>query len=315
MAGGTCGSGGKCCIGAGCFFASASVACGADTCCVGSDCLPNASCGGSSCCVGSGCDGDGECTGADCCTGSGCGGGSGSGSGSGGSGGSGGGSACYGPGCGPGGTCTNGEAKIVVSGPTGSYPCCGDGCFIVACSPIYVVADEVKASCSGCPDYAPYQKEIMGGWIECSKCPEGSEEVTNYTSSGEEKGCCPVYADKTELGGGTFSGYTVVGAVNGACCGGYTVEDSRSFYNGQQYGGIYTTISYSIAYNNGYYCQKSLTGKDYGSGSTVSDIITEGYPSVDKFCRTERMPSDPYGDTYCRCSSSGDPRSGTICDP
>ena len=285
--------GDSCCSGDAC---ESGAECKGDSCCVGSDCGPGGECSGDNCCIGADCGPGAECTGADCCTGSGCGGG---GSGSGGSGGSGGGDACYGPGCGPGGTCTNGEAKIVVSGPNGSYPCCGDGCFIVTCNPIYAVAGEVKASCYGCPDYAPYQKEVMDGWINCLKCPDGSKEVTNYTNSGEEKGCCPVQADYTmDDPKATVSGYSVAGAINGSCCAGYTSYVESGFTG---------TTSYKVLQNGGvYYCAIS-----YENASSLQ-TISKTYVSNNKVCSKEDF-GPGYVYESCTCSDSGDPANGNSC--
>ena len=129
--------------------------------------------------------------------------------------------------------------------------------------------------------------------------------VTNYINGVEDAGyaCCEVKEDysKTYYDGDItetdyYSGYSIAGAVNGKCCGGYASITYADY--GQ------STNSHAVRQNGGvYYCASELT----------SETDKEYYESDSKFCHDTYMDQELlYKD--CFCSDSGDPRNGTTCD-
>ena len=134
--------------------------------------------------------------------------------------------------------------------------------------------------------------------------------VTNYISGQTDTAyaCCETKEDEIssdELRSEYLTGYTMAGAVNGTCCGGYTQHDLEDIDPTLVY---YWNYSYQILENGGiYYC-----ATNWESGMKYSGSITEQYrgtyESPSKFCAYEYEELD-----YCKCKSSGDPKNGSNC--
>ena len=153
-----------------------------------------------------------------------------------------------------------------------------------------------------------------GSSAECCNTSQGKYTlVKNYVNGVGESGyaCCQIkesydnsWSDEyyTYLQSG--SNYSVVGAINGSCCGGYTLTSS-----GRQ--GIeeaHTTHSYAIRYNQTYYCSSDLTttGPNIDMDPGSSNMI---YESDNKVCWYNK----PSGLLGCKCSTNGDPKNGYDC--
>lgn len=167
-----------------------------------------------------------------------------------------------------------------------------------------------------------------GGCEKVNTCADGQVSVTNYDSAGNNIGttCCEVKEDYTathDEGAGTTGtlskkGYTVTGAINGTCCGGYAIED---YYYTDTATGSTTcnpdlnlhsgclSLSYQVFVNGGKaYCGQSVTAWKELEHTTVN--LYKRYISSSKVCRTVGEPIP-----MCTCSTSGDPANGSSCDP
>ena len=135
--------------------------------------------------------------------------------------------------------------------------------------------------------------------------------VKNYKNGVGEAGyaCCEIKEDEITSDGpdeSASTGWTVIGAANGSCCGGYTS------YQNSIYGTIelQRTSTYTIRQNGEiYYCALEQTSSMYGE-LQQEDV----YVSDSQFCKY--FPQNG-GETIinCTCSDSGDPRNGSSCDP
>ena len=148
--------------------------------------------------------------------------------------------------------------------------------------------------------------------------------VKNYTNGIGENGyaCCAISKDKyssSDFQDGsvivttvsTATGYTIDGAVNGTCCGGYTTSDmtvSRS--DGSSHTQQYNQYSSQILQNGGvYYCANSWTEgwKDFNH---PNNNYESGYfyESPNRWCAHSNGKI-----SHCACSEKGDPRNGADC--
>ena len=164
--------------------------------------------------------------------------------------------------------------------------------------------------------------------------------VTNYISGQTETAyaCCETKEDERRVNGpynyggtlyvtdtNTSTGYTIAGAVNGSCCGGYTSSSltTDEYYTDSpqtNHGACGTESEYAVYENGGtYYCASSYVHQ--ASGSTFSGAGKSGcgwtngegkrYLSASKYCTI--VDFEPW---ECKCSSSGDPKNAsTWCDP
>ena len=129
--------------------------------------------------------------------------------------------------------------------------------------------------------------------------------VTNYINGVEDAGyaCCEVKEDysKTYYDGDItetdyYSGYSIAGAVNGKCCGGYASITYADY--GQ------STNSHAVRQNGGvYYCASNYNRVDLYTGDE-----TRTYVSNSQVCY-----GIGHGYEYCYCTTTGDPDKGNIC--
>ena len=119
--------------------------------------------------------------------------------------------------------------------------------------------------------------------VDGSCCSGNSKLVNRYVGSSiVGKACCEVYPDS----GDYFTNYTVVGYVNGQCCGGYTTMNGLYTDNGTQRG-YYSTQTYTAS--NGC-CENSSVTKyydDWYEGGCTKVLSTTGCDGVP---RTEESP-------------------------
>ena len=143
-----------------------------------------------------------------------------------------------------------------------------------------------------------------GSSAEC--CDTSQKEyilVPNHVNGIGESGyaCCEV-----KKNGSGYSGWTVVGAVNGSCCSGWT-----SYYNLSSPEPNVTIINssssdFQIRQNGGvYYCASDHRTTYIVDGQVIQDEETV-YISDNKWCWGK--PGAAYG--YCITSDSGDPQHG-----
>ena len=142
--------------------------------------------------------------------------------------------------------------------------------------------------------------------------------VTNYINGQTETAyaCCEVKEDSYSSDN-VSTGWTLAGAVNGSCCGGYASksEELRD-YNHTLMSSESWTQSYEIRKNGGiFYCARNFTyTTEYDSGR---DTYEHNYESDGKYCSTWNglLGSSTFSETTCLCSDSGDPQNGSSCDP
>ena len=150
-----------------------------------------------------------------------------------------------------------------------------------------------------------------GSSAQCCDTSKGKYKlVKNYKNGVGEAGyaCCQIKEDeKTSENDSIYTrtGYTIVGAANGSCCGGWVnnVYHYTSSYTDFQ------NFSYSIRENGSiYYCGEEMQAlEDY---SDISFNYGHYYESNSKFCDfDDRMPDY----TSCYCSDRGDPQNGNPC--
>ena len=148
--------------------------------------------------------------------------------------------------------------------------------------------------CNLCED--GYEKNAEGQCVK-NDCQTGQKSVTNYDSAGNNIGttCCEVKADYS-TSTWSYQNYSVVGAINGTCCGGYSIANSETSSK---------TASYSIRINETAFCGTEYKFDDDGYRPSWE------YLSKDKYCVV-----DPKGKPInCYCSTSGDPANGSSCTP
>lgn len=135
-------------------------------------------------------------------------------------------------------------------------------------------------------------------------CPEETVRVKNYEGDIVcDKVCCKVKADYISYqpeGRPWYKliGYTVVGAINGVCCGGYS---SRYSHGVPDFYYEYDDYSYSINNNGTYYCAKSVSGINT-NGDNVS--YEHYYTSPYEKCSWHCVLDDDMGcyRTFSQCS-------------
>ena len=159
-----------------------------------------------------------------------------------------------------------------------------------------------------------------GSSAQCCDTSEGKYKlVKNYKNGVGEAGyaCCEIKEDeKTSENNGIYTttgtGYTLVGAVNGSCCGGYA--SYHSIDNGQtdQDGNPYwtnRTSTFSVRQNGGkYFCAEEYT-ETAGISGNIRYTARISYESDSRWCVHEEGSS-----SACFCSDSGDPKNGEYCD-
>ena len=139
--------------------------------------------------------------------------------------------------------------------------------------------------------------------------------VTNYINGQTETAyaCCKVEEDKswtqTDSSDCTsiyhLSGYSVVGAVDGNCCGGYTQDNVKSNAPDLVQN---TTYSYQILENGGVYYCPLIEKKEITNSTGTTEEHRYVYESPSKRCLYA------YGRLMsCKCSSRGDPANGSFC--
>ena len=183
--------------------------------------------------------------------------------------------------------------------------------------------NDTTCACDTCEDGF----EMVDGKCVKNDCPTGQKSVTNYDSAGNNIGtaCCEVKEDSTETHNddpGTTrtlskKGYTVTGAINGTCCGGYAIEDyyytdtatgSTTCYPDSTLRTGCLSLTYQVFVNGGKaYCGQSVTDWKELKHTTVD--LYKRYISSSKMCRIVGEPIP-----MCTCSSSGDPANGSSCN-
>ena len=137
--------------------------------------------------------------------------------------------------------------------------------------------------------------------------------VKNYIDGQTETPyiCCKLQEDD-----GDYTDYTVVGAVNGTCCGGYakneysmiTPDDADPSKEAIVH--FSHTETFSVQKNQGgYYCGSEYKYIITYKGETTTNVETK-LVTPEKWCFYNYL--DPSGN-YCVCSSTGDPENGEIC--
>ena len=177
--------------------------------------------------------------------------------------------------------------------------------------------------------------EVVDGKCVKNDCPTGQKSVTNYDSAGNNIGsvCCEVKEDevtnncnKWAENYSTFNyetrTYTAVGAIEGTCCGGQKYVEHQEGMSpdgtcsSPQISEWYKiTASYKIRVNNGVaYCANDYQRDRLNSDGSViqdsTDTYGHYYVSDTKYCSE--------GSNHvlrCYCSTSGDPKNGSSCNP
>ncbi|MBO7332908.1 MAG: hypothetical protein J6U64_04515 [Alphaproteobacteria bacterium] len=234
----------------------------------------------------------------------------------------------------------------VLDAPNGEEACCDIATY--GSNPTAYWNGSSAVCCKG-----EAKKKTDGTYVCCSvveTCPDGSTPTPNHVDDIEGTCgsiCCKVkadvYSDECEGSEGIFegdcssecieqtnsevcmhfereqSGYVVVGAVNGSCCGGYTSEsNSQTDYweDGwvDEISWSSTSTAYTIKNNNGgYYCADDGSYEHYLGYKFASSW---SYPSPDKFISKfcEDGGSLCYYSTTTCTSTSGDPYKGECTD-
>ena len=169
--------------------------------------------------------------------------------------------------CFNGGTCNEGSCDCI-DGYTGTNceiePDCNDSkpctspkqCenYICVCPKIAncKTLNNSTCECNKCED----GYEMVDGKCVKNDCPTGQKSVTNYDSAGNIIGtvCCTIGEDQsaTSMFYQERSGYTVAGAINGTCCGGYT-KDVKMRTSDHVLIGT-NTYAYKVLVNQTAYC-------------------------------------------------------------
>ena len=159
------------------------------------------------------------------------------------------------------------------------------------------------------------------------------ELVKNYTNGIGENGyaCCQFeedgiteerYNDVTQelTYRYTQSGWMSAGAINGSCCGGYTIGEEKDYSPGGEEE-FYHSRSYTINQNGGvYYCAKNVTTKYINNPDLETFngyIYTTQYTNDGEYCietkhyRKGELDSSPPKE--CCTSTKGDPSKG-VCE-
>ena len=156
--------------------------------------------------------------------------------------------------------------------------------------------------------------------------------VTNYISGQTDTAyaCCEIKEDTyseridtefDEKYTNSFTGYTVAGAINNSCCGGYSAIRAERLTNssGKLQAFDDYSSSYKIRENGGvYYCAEETDWLD----SLISEARREKgmYISDSKYCISyDTIHNGTIFSSYteCRCSDKDDPRvssTATFCD-
>ena len=157
--------------------------------------------------------------------------------------------------------------------------------------------------------------EVVDGKCVKNDCPTGQKSVTNYDSAGNNIGttCCEVKADSSSTSYGmtsTYSDYTVGGALNGSCCGGFTKTVQKNSSDV-----LKSTIenTYTIRTNGGVaYCakeQKTTSNAALCTTSICSNSETKFSPDGSKWCEKVYMFNQSQSSIRVGCfkSDSGSP--------
>ena len=175
-----------------------------------------------------------------------------------------------------------------------------------------------------------------GSSAQCCDTSKGKYKlVKNYKNGVGEAGyaCCEIKETSVEERYNTWNGeqfieykniasdWTVVGAINGSCCGKWTSGNEITYSPGGEkiYEEFNHSYSYSIKQNGGvYYCAKDWTTKwiQFSSEDTTNSYINTGYYSSEGQYCTEMEHF--YNDVstggppkQCCTTTSGDPAKGT----
>lgn len=110
------------------------------------------------------------------------------------------------------------------------------------------------------------------------------------------------------------AGYSVAGAVNGVCCGGYTSYSECTLVNDEltdENCSMIRVDSYNINKNGQVaYCADNQRTWLYTSTSKETNGPVVVYVSPSKVCK---YPEGEIAEGQCTCSSSGDPANGSSC--
>ena len=145
--------------------------------------------------------------------------------------------------------------------------------------------------------------------------------VTNYINGQTDTAyaCCETKEDEDKRYSSDLSirilsntGWTVAGAVNGSCCGGWTNESIKEYdinHDNSLMEDEFTSYSYSVRQNGGvYYCGEGSRLSSYEYLYGINSYVNDG-----KYCFTMITEHET---TSCWCSNKGDPReNGSSCDP
>ena len=168
---------------------------------------------------------------------------------------------------------------------------CVEGCSIENC----IECDETKTSCKICAD----GYTLMEG--ECYQPCSGGVYVDNYTSQGVLNGkiCCELKADDSFV---NASGYYLVGAIDGVCCGAYKQAT------------MYCSNSASIMVNGGVAFCATEHSCDMGSDCSMTATSEGWYENPGRYCtRLVNWTCQSYNNSYyCNCADVGQP--GPLCE-
>ena len=198
--------------------------------------------------------------------------------------------------CGSNGICTNGACSECSSPMIANAD--GTACECPAKGANCKTQNDLTCVCDVCEE--GFEKNDAGECVEANPCGEGQVSVTNYNSDGSENGtaCCKVKKDigsDDDLDGGLYKNYKVDSAINGTCCGGYSVWEEWYTIDGEKHYTAKAAYNYKIRVNGSIaYCSQSDSGIDYRNE----------YVSDSKWCQYNPTTGEI---NTCFCASSGDP--------
>ncbi len=203
--------------------------------------------------------------------------------------------------------CTTGYEVSIVQGKENLNHCCPEG-----------QTAYWNGSAAQCCTTATHQivTDYINGQSETAyACCETKEDVSIII---DDFVCNP--ADDPDYckedGLTTKTNFTLVGAANGSCCGGYeTTEDYyQAFSSGHDDKDNY---SYSIRQNGGsFYCaveREFLSYSVNSSHKTFLQYLKKTYVNDSQYCDIELTEDGTVIESYCYCSSKGDPKNGSRC--
>ena len=212
--------------------------------------------------------------------------------------------------------CPTGKEVSIVMGKENLNHCCSEG------QKAYWSGS--SAQCCATATHQIVTNYINGQTETAYACCKTKEDtLDNYSGSNETDWGDTIYY-YTNHTSHTEEGYTIAGAINGSCCGGYISDlynftETASYYDEHKETHLTTgyKYKYAITENGGtYYCAKEEL--PVCDGTRIEEIClgttANYYVSPSKVCYYDiSWPEHIMG---CNCSDKGDPRNnGDPCDP